>query len=139
MTLTEIAIALAILAMAVGIVATAASGASAGDLRAASARIASMCRAAYDQAALSGQIHRLAIEFQKTDAGGNVSSSATVTVEATPEKLRFADGESILARATPQSGALGGWTSLSSGFAFAGDEEEAPNLDNFLPGGIEGL
>lgn len=139
MTLTEIAIALAILAMVVGIGTSMVSGADAGDLRAASARIASMCRAAYDKAALTGQIHRLAFEFAKTDAGGSVIESATVAVEATPEKLRFAEGESILARATPQGGALGGWTALSSGFTFASDEDEAPNLDNFLPDGIDGL
>ncbi len=139
MTLTEIAIALAILAMVVGIGTSIFSGASAGDLRAASARIASMCRAAYDKAALSGQIHRLAFEFAKTDAAGYVIEPATVSVQATPEKLRFAEGESVLARATPSGGALGGWAALSSGFAFSNDEAEAPNLDNFLPDGIDGL
>lgn len=139
-TLTEVAIALAVLAMAVGLVATSFSGATVAEMRAASARLASMSRAAYDEAALTGKIHRIAIEFQQTDAVGDVRKPATITVEATEEKLRFAEGESILARAAPRGGSLGGWAALSSGFAFGGDEDEGSlTPESLLPGGIDDL
>lgn len=137
-TLTEVAISLGILALALGVVATSVSSASIGDLRAAAARIATMARAAYDQAALSGRIHRMVIDFGTEPTGSKPGRPAQVYVEVTEEKLRFDGGESVLARATPTGGSVGGWAALSSGLGFGADEEGG-GLDGFLPGGVDEL
>ncbi|MEM6734212.1 MAG: prepilin-type N-terminal cleavage/methylation domain-containing protein [Myxococcota bacterium] len=138
-TLTEITITIGVLALVVGVTVMAVGGRSSADLRSATARITSMTRAAYDQAALTGQIHRLGFEFAKLDAQGNATTRPQVTVEATPEQLRFDGEESLLARAQPKGGSLGGWTALSAGFALGAEDDESTNLDSFLPGGVDEL
>lgn len=133
-TLTEVAIVLGIVAMVTGVTISALSSTSIAEVRATSRRLASMSRSAYEQSVLTGQIHRLAIDL------GSKTKAASVTLQSTPELLRFADNEPVIARVKP-GGGLGGWQSLAQGFMFGGDEdgEEGPGLDGFLPGGIDEL
>lgn len=139
-TLAEMAVTIAVIALVMGVAITTFSGVSVGEMRAATARLASMSRATYDEAALTGKIHRLAIEFQKTNAGGEVEAPATITVEATEELLQFSEGKGILARATPKGGALAGWTALASGFALDDDGDTGSlTPESLLPDGVDGL
>ena len=79
MTLIEVAITVAILALAVGVVLPSMSNLSRADLRKAATLMAGCMRTAFENAALEGKTHRLTF----------VPGTGTVVVEATDETLRL--------------------------------------------------
>ncbi len=99
-TLVEMVITVAIVGMVVGVVAVAADNTTRAELRKQSGVVASAMRAAYDSAALSGQIYRLA--FVIGDPKKN--DKQVIRVEASPELLVFDPETSTLSRALQGSG-----------------------------------
>lgn len=83
MSLVEVCIALAIVALAAAVVLPAMSNVSRADLRGSASLTATILRSAYDQAALTGKTHRLTFSVGKN----------TILMETTEEALRF-DGKS---------------------------------------------
>ncbi len=98
-TLVEAAITVAILAMAVGVVLVSWSSGRA-DLRSAAGKLSGTIRATFDNAALSGQVHRLVFDF----------ASRVVKVEATEALLSFDEDQNPLRRgaAAPLADPLAG-------------------------------
>lgn len=78
-TLVEMTIAVAILALAIGITIPAVSNLSLADLRANASKLAGLVRQTYDAAALTGQTYRLVFDFE----------SGRVAVQATEQVLNF--------------------------------------------------
>lgn len=119
-TLVEMIIVIAIVAMAVSIVALAAGNTARSAMRKQSGLIASSMRAAYDSAALSGQIYRLAFVI------GDPAKPATqsIRVEASPELLVFDPETSTLTRALQgsQSSSLS-WDEFSTMNASTGGDD----------------
>jgi type II secretory pathway pseudopilin PulG len=107
-TLVEAAITVAILALAVGVV-LANWTAGRGDLRSAAGGLCGTIRAAYDNAALSGQTHRLRFDFQ----------SHVVKVEATEQALAFDEDSNPLVRGA-QAATADPLASLTSTLGIAG-------------------
>ncbi len=105
-TLVEMVITVAIVGMVVGVVAVGVDNTTRAELRKQSGVVASAMRAAYDSAALSGQIYRLAFVI----GDPKKSEKQVVRVEASPELLVFDPETSTLTRALSGSG---GGTSLS--------------------------
>jgi prepilin-type N-terminal cleavage/methylation domain-containing protein len=110
-TLAEMMVTIAVIALVTGVVVTAAGSTSKADLRKSSGVVAGAVRAAYDQAALSGKIYRLA--FVIGDPKKNAPSK--IRVEASPEVLVFDPETSTLTRALQGSSSEGlDWETFSS-------------------------
>lgn len=110
-TLAEMMIVLAVVGLVTGVVVTQAGTTSKADLRKSSGVVASAVRAAYDQAALSGQIWRLA--FVMGDP--KKPEPSKILVEASPEVLVFDPETSTLTRALKGMSSSGiDWATFSS-------------------------
>ncbi len=119
-TLVEMIIVVAIVAMVVAVVAMAAGNTARSAMRKESGVIASAMRAAYDSAALSGQIYRLAFVI------GDPAKPArqAIRVEASPELLVYDPETSTLTRALQgsDSGSLS-WDDFSTLNASTGGDD----------------
>lgn len=90
MTLIEVTIAVAIVALAVAVSVPAVSNISAAELRASSGKLCGLIRQTYNQAALEGQTHRIAFDFEKKK----------IVVSATEQVLAFEPDSNVLAEAS---------------------------------------
>lgn len=89
MTLIEVTITVAIIALVSAVAVTSVSSISKAELRAQSSKLAGFIRQTYDDAALTGQTHRLVFDFE----------SKVVTSAATDQVLAFEPGSNVLAEA----------------------------------------
>lgn len=132
----EASIVVAILAMAAAVVIPAMGGTRA-ELRKAAGQVASTMRAAYDSAALSGQIHRLVFVFADSEG------PARLKVESSPELLNFDGAQNPLTRAargSSKGNALGDWAALATTFGSPGEgEEEGPSVDELASSALDAL
>ena len=89
LTLIEVTITIAIIALVSAVAVTSVSNISKAELRASSSKLAGFVRQTYDDAALGGQTHRLTFDFE----------SKTVTASATDQVLAFEPDSNVLAEA----------------------------------------
>lgn len=124
-TLVEMIIAVAIIAMMVGVVAVSVGASARAELRKQSGVVSSAMRAAYDSAALTGQTYRLAFVI----GDPKKPAQQVIRVEASPELLVFDPDTSTLTRALAGShnGALS-WDEFATG---AGSDDDKPKNAGF--------